>query len=131
MEVCEVTFGVGAGVRGVVYVWPYSVAAYMRVRCGEYDVREYFPVQHFTCASVNFIVVGNSNVGFDFSDVACEAFVISCFNDDVRVAEEIFVCAVCVSEGVEGIVAKCVNAEGTIRKVFGGVVPLCACLWLG
>ena len=116
MYVCEVAFGVGVGVGGVMYVWPCLLAAYWRVRRGEYDVREYLPVHHSTRARVSCIVVGNSSVGFDFSYVACEAFVISCFDDVVGIAEEVFVYVVCVSKGVEGIVAKCVNVEGAIGE---------------
>jgi len=117
VEICEVTFDVGAWVRGVVYVRPRSVAAYRGICYCEYDVREDFPVQHSTCAGVSFIVAGNTSVGFDISDVACEAFVIFCFNDVVGVAEEVyFVCVVCVSEGAKGIVAQCVNVEGAVGE---------------
>ncbi len=55
-------------------------------------------------------------MGFEFSNVACEAFVISRFNDDVGVAEGIFVHAMCVSEGVEGIVVKFVYVEGHVSE---------------
>ncbi len=98
------------------YVWSCSVAAYWGIRRGEYDVREYLPVHHSTRANVSCIVVGNYSVGFNCSYVACEAFVISCFDDVVGVAEEVFVYVVCVSEGVEGIVAKCVNDEGAVSE---------------
>ncbi len=98
------------------YVWPISVAAYWEVRRGEYSVRGYLPIHHSTCASVSCVVEGDSCVGFYFSYVGCEAFVVSCFNDVVVVAEEVFVYVVCVPEGVEGIVAKRVNVEGAIGE---------------
>ncbi len=75
-------------------------AAYRRVCCCEYDVRERYTVHHFTRAGVRFIVIGNPGVRFNFSYVASEAFVVSCFNEVVGVTEEVFVCVVRVSEGV-------------------------------
>jgi hypothetical protein len=88
---------------GVVYVWPCSVAAYWGVCRGENGVRGYLPVHHITRASVNYVVEGISSVGFDFSYVTCEAFVVSCFDDVVGVAVEVFVYVVCISKGVECI----------------------------
>ncbi len=48
--------------------------------------------------------------------MACEVFFFSCFADVVGVAEEVFVYVVCVSEGVECIIAKCVDDEGAIGE---------------
>ncbi len=44
--------------------------------------------------------------------MAYEAFVVSCFDDVAGVAEEVFVYVVRISEGVECVVAKCVDDEG-------------------
>ena len=55
-------------------------------------------------------------MGFDFSYVAYEAFVDSCFDDVGGVAEEVFVYVVCLSEGVEFVIAKCVDVEGAIGE---------------
>ena len=103
-------------VRGVADVWLCSMAAYWGVCLGEYDVREYLPVHHSTCASVCRFIEDDSSVGFDFSYVAYEAFIVPCFGDVISVAEEVFVYVVCVSEGVECVIAKCVNAEGDIGE---------------
>ncbi len=82
----------------------------------EYDVREHLPVHHSTRASVNRVIEDDSSVGFDFSYVAYEAFVVSCFDYVGGVAEEVFVYMVCVSEGVECVIAKCVDVEGAIGE---------------
>ncbi len=43
-------------------------------------------------------------------------FPIFCKTVNVGVTEEVFVCVVLVSEGVNGVVAWCVNAEGVVRE---------------
>ena len=53
-------------------------------------------------------------MGFDLSDVCCVSFCVSVFDDVVGVCEEVFMCVVCASEGVDGIVAECVDVEGAI-----------------
>ncbi len=77
----------GVGVGGVVYVWSCSVAAYWGSAAVNMMSGSISPS---TTPHVSCIVVGNSNVGFDFPYVACEAFVISCFNDVLDVAKEVY-----------------------------------------
>ena len=55
-------------------------------------------------------------MGFDLSDVCCVSFCVSIFDDVVGVCEEVFMCVMSVSEGVDGIVAECVDTEGAIRE---------------
>ena len=82
----------------------------------ENDVREYVPVHHCAGAGVCCVIVCDSSVGFDLSDVCCVSFCVSSFDDVVGVCEEVFMCVMSVSEGVDGIVAECVDAEGAIRE---------------
>jgi hypothetical protein len=85
--------------------------------CGcKKDIREYFSVHHSTRASVCLTVVGNSSVGFHFTDVGSEVFVVSYFNKVIGVAEEFFVELVNISEGGEGVVAHRVNVESIVRE---------------
>ncbi len=84
--------------------------------CGcESDIWEYFPIHHSARICACLVVVGNSRMRFDLTDVDSEAFVVSYFTEVIGIAEEVCVEVVNISEGVEGVVAHCVYGEGTNR----------------
>ncbi len=87
----------------------------------EDDVREYVPVYHCTGAGVCCVIVCDSSVRFDLSDVCCVSFCVSVFDDVVGVCKEVFMCVVCVSDRVDGVVAEGVDAEGAICEDLYGV----------
>ena len=51
---------------------------------------------------------------FDLTDVRRVTLRVSVFDDVVSVCEEVFMCVVCVSEGVDCVVSKGIDAEGAI-----------------
>ncbi len=51
---------------------------------------------------------------FNLSDASCVSFCVSVFDDVVSVCEEVFMRVVCVSGGVDGVVAEGIDAEGDI-----------------
>ena len=120
MKVSKIMFGV-VNFVWVLCVWPCSEASYWGVCLCEYDVREYVPVHHCTGAGVCCVIVSDSIVRFDLSDVRGVSFCVSVFDDVVSVCEEVFMCVVCVSEGVDGVVAEGIDAEGAIcEDLYGG-----------
>ena len=73
MEVGEFMFGVVDCVW-VLRVRPRSQASYGGVCLCEDDVREYVSVYHCTGACVCCVIVCDSSVRFDLSDVCCVSF---------------------------------------------------------
>ena len=58
---------------------------------------------------------------FDLTDVRGVTLCVSVSDDVVSVCEEVLMCVVCVSEGVDGVVAEGIYAECAIcEDLYGG-----------
>jgi hypothetical protein len=111
-------FGCGGGVVGVggVSYRPCSEAANRRISFCKRDAREDVPVDNPPCTRIFGVVMGDSGVGFDLTDMSREAYLFSSLYVVVGFYKEIKVWVVLVVEWVDDAISDRVDAKDVVGQ---------------